>query len=73
MFQSLLLCCCYRRNRYISAGPEAPPAGENEFTSLISPSAVFLQTNVKMNPCFYAANMQSCKCELVDRPEDNAL
>ncbi len=39
---------------------------ENEFTSLISPSAVFLQTSVNINPCFYAANMQSCTCELVD-------
>lgn len=46
---------------------------ENELAFLISPSTVFVQTNVKINPCFYAANMQSCKCELVDRPEDNAL
>ncbi len=31
---------------------------ENALSFLISQSAVFVQTNVTINPCFYAANMQ---------------
>lgn len=46
---------------YISAVPKAPCAFS------ISLTAVFVQNNVKINSCFYAANTQSCKCELVDR------
>ncbi len=57
----VLLYCRYRGNRYISDAPKATPAGRERILFL------FVQTNAKINPCFYLANMQSCKCELVDR------
>ncbi len=55
---AVLLCAAVTGETDIFTAPKAAPSGK-EWIS------IFIQTNVKIDWWFYAANMQSCKCEPV--------